>query len=251
MYGWRTLPNSIREVICMGILDLLRRKDKVLVDKDSYREFKSKDEVQCWGIEQYRDWTQDYLKKFPKSKHAPDLTLHPIENYCGTVYEPINTALWTGKKLDNLSEQLEPLLKEIIQSAPHLPEPVVVYRLEDERNIKQLRESLDKKTPFIYKVYMSTGLLMDNMLWTQARYSDRKTLLKIYVPAGTPAVYVNGICDRDENELLLQRDLNVRVLSCKYDQVIGQREDKNSRTTVNVRKNVYEYQILLDGVKSS
>lgn len=230
----------------MGILDLLRRKDKALGDKDSYREFKSREEVCDWGSEHYGAWSKKYLAGISErdKNRIGWLARQPIENYCGEVFREINPALWSGKALSDQYDEMEHLLRNIISSAPHIPELLIAYRLEDERNIKQLRESLDKKTPFIYKAYMSTSLLMDNMLWTQAIYSDRKTLLKIYVSAGTPAVCVNGIVDRGENELLLQRDLNVRVLSCKYNQVIGQRKDENSCTTVNVRKNVYECQIL-------
>lgn len=48
----------------MGILDLLRREDKTLGDKDSYGEFKSREEVCDWGAEHYGAWSKEYLAGF-------------------------------------------------------------------------------------------------------------------------------------------------------------------------------------------
>lgn len=233
----------------MGILDFMRRGNNNLGDIDSYREFKTRDEVSAWGLKHYGAWSKEYLSALPdRDRHRNGwLARQPIENYCGEVFREINPALWSGKVLPDQYAEMESMLRSIISSAPHIPEPVIVYRLENRNVLALVENSLRSGRPFEYKSYMSTSLLTDIMTWTVASYSDRDTLLKIYIPTGTPAVYVDGIRDRGESELILQRGLKLSVLRRRCNQVIGQRQDENTHIPLNVRKTVYECKVIAEG----
>lgn len=233
----------------MGIFDLLRRANKALGDADNYREFQSRAEVCDWGAEHYGAWSKEYQAGF--SERDKDrigwLARQPIENYCGEVFREINPALWSGKTLPDQYDEMEHLLRNIISSAPHIPEPLIAYRLENNNVLALVEASLKNGNTFECKSYMSTSLLTDIMTWTAATFSDRDALLKLYIPEGTPGIYVDGICNREESELILQRGLKVRALRRRRNQVIGQRQDKNSHAMMDIKKTVYECQILLEG----
>lgn len=243
------MQSFTHEVIWMGILDLLRRSNKTLGDIDSYREFKTRKEVCNWSAEYYGAWSKEYLAGLSERdrNRVGWLARQPIEQYCGEAFREINLALWSGKALLNQYDEMESLLRNIISSAPHIPEPLIAYRLENSNVLTLVDASLKTGKPFEYKSYMSTSLLTDIMTWTTATFSDRNALLKLYIPEGTPGIYVDDIHNREESELILQRGLKVRVLRRRRNQVIGQRQDENSRAMVNVEKTVYECEIFWEG----
>lgn len=233
----------------MGILDLLRRGNKALGDTDSYRKFQNRAEVCNWGAKYYGAWSKEYLAGFSErdKNRIGWLARQPVENYCGEVFHKINPALWSGKVLPDQYDEMESLLRKIISSAPHIPGPLIAYRLENDNILALVEASLKSGKPFEYKSYISTSLLTDIMTWTTTTYSDRDALLKLYIPEGTPGIYVDGICNREESELILQRGLKVRVLRRRRNQVVGQRQGENSHAMVNVEKTVYECEIFWEG----
>lgn len=230
----------------MSIFDFLWKSKRKITNTDMYREFKDEKEIRDWGAEHYGTWSQEYLAALPeRDKHREGwLARQPIENYCGEVFRDINPALWTEKTLSDQYMEMELLLKNIIASAPHIPEPVTAYRLENNHVLAFIESSLKSGKPFTYESYMSASLLMDTMLWTEATYSDRNALLKLYIPSGTPGIYADVICNRNERELLLQRGLRVRVLRHRRNEIIGKRFDKGSGRERLVKKTVYECQVV-------
>lgn len=232
----------------MSILELLRRGNKAVGDSGGYRELKSREEVCAWGAEHYGTWAKEYLAGLAErdKNRIGWLARQPIENYCGEVFREINPALWSGKALPDQYDEMESLLKNIISSAPHIPEPLTAYRLENNNVLALVEASLKSGKPFEFKSYMSTSLLTDIMTWTTATFSDRDILLKLYIPEGAPGIYVDDICNRGESELILQRGLKVCVLRRRRNQVIGQRQGENSHAMVNIEKTVYECKIHLE-----
>ena len=97
------------------------------------------------------------------------------------------------------------------------PENIVVYRYVDPKLLRSMMKWNDKKlltknTVIFDKGFLSTTLTQETV---QSRdYTTiRNKVLKIYVPQGTPCIYLELIADMNENEMLFPPMTKLKVLS--------------------------------------
>ena len=75
-------------------------------------------------------------------------------------------------------------------------------------NVKLIR----KNSILTDKGYFSTTLSLDSVVGRHYATLKRHSLFYIYVPKGTPCVYVDLISDMHENEILFAPNIKLKVL---------------------------------------
>lgn len=190
-------------------------------NKDTFREFQNKEEAAEWGKEHYSNL-------LPKLQNQDNKPRTPAEiffrRYIGTSYiynnvlrdNDINTYDFT----DNLITK-----DEIIEGSAEinrnlLSENILVYRYVSKELFNVMKEWSDLKlirhnSILTDKGFFSTTLSLDSV--TERDYAQNKNsrILKIYVPKGTPCVYVGLLFDinkSNENEVLFAPDIKLKVL---------------------------------------
>lgn len=191
-----------------------------ILDKDSYKEIKSKEEAEIWGEHHYKDWSELYKHIKNNYSHIKNNSLikAPLECYCGYTYNDINKYLRSDSHEEyNTPREMANILSIILCSAPNIPENIILYRLVCDEFIKGLIENNKKTppTPFLEKGFMSTSLLKD-IVFLDENYSKEKNLLKLYVKKGTIGAYVNAISRRREEEILLVPNMYVAMTKYPY-----------------------------------
>lgn len=189
------------------------RKQKIVAE--DFKHFLEADSASRWGTAHYGAWSAEYkgAQQDRKRNSVGLLGKSPIENYCGNIYQHINQALWVkDKTLSTQYQEMEGMLHSIIDAAPHIPEPIVLYRLEDPHTVALLDAAYRKRQVVEYKSYISTSMLESIAERGEAVYAGRQNMLKLYVPAGVSGIYVDDICNREEHEIVLQRGQKLQVL---------------------------------------
>lgn len=95
--------------------------------------------------------------------------------------------------------------------------PIVLREMKTWGNIKYIR----KNSILTDKGFFSTTLSLDSV--TERDYAQKKnsSIFKIYVPKGTPCVYVGLIAGMNENEMLFAPDIKLKVLAnCRFNRRI-------------------------------
>lgn len=119
-----------------------------------------------------------------------------IQEYTNKDYRRINIAMRREKFADADMRQRAERLTELIKNAPPLDKDVYVYR-----GISKSLQSMGvvENSEFIDKAFVSTSL--NNKLDT---FNDMNTFMRIKIPAGTRALFVESISKvKGEQELLL------------------------------------------------
>jgi hypothetical protein len=217
------------------------------INRADYKNFTEPKEASDWGATHYGDWSIAYSNDEPnRVKNSVGIyAKNPIECYCGNVYRDINPPLWNDMEFrDDQLLEMDAALHSIIQNAPRIPEPIVVYRLEGSRTVELLDNALRRHENLAYKSYMSTSLLASIANRTGANYGDRRALMRLYLPAGTAGIYVDKICNREEYEVVFQKGRVLRVLERHRHQIIGYRHDNRTGKDVSVIKDLYDCAIV-------
>ena len=191
---------------------------------DTFREFQNKEEAAEWGKEHYSYWMP---KLQDLQNQENDLQL-PVEkffrNYIGTShiynrvlrYNDINTYDFTD----------HPITKnEIIEGSAEinrnlLSENILVYRYVSKKLLKVMKEWSNLKlirhnSILTDKGFLSTTLSLDSVTERSYAQSKNSRIFKIYVPKGTPCVYVGLLSymnKNNENEVLFAPDIKLKVL---------------------------------------
>ncbi|PEQ08699.1 ADP-ribosyltransferase [Bacillus toyonensis] len=185
---------------------------------------KNKKEALEWGDQHYSKW----LKNLNEDERKD------LKGYTGSQYDNINTYLRTnkgkliGSPLDQKINNIDLALKRA-----YVPEDITVYRRVtdlqfakevntlrpqddqhqfgktiDRNAFSQIRQEFYNKT-FSSDGYMSTSLSQD----PHESFAKHPVLLKISVPAGTNAGFVDSISGYSQAELLIQRGYTYRYTS--------------------------------------
>ncbi len=188
-------------------------------DKLKYKKFDTPEEATQWGEEHYSEWGLKYKEnvgvynKFLDSSFA-----ETIEYYCGWSYRGINNYLRNGvDEEDNHYREMADILCLHLVSAPRIPCDIVVYRVVGDNFIDRLIEcnKYDIYECIHEKGFMSTSLI-ESIAKMDDAYKSGKNLLKIFVPGGTVGLYVNSVCERNEQEILLAPNTFLGLLSYPY-----------------------------------
>lgn len=189
-------------------------------DSEKYLEFRDPLKAKEWGTHYYAKWAQTYSRLMKIASHSFDIPnmISPIERYCGYTFRHINAYLRNNIDTENNSyREASDFLSFVLCSAPRIPCNVVVYRLVCDEFIEKLIENnkCNPPTPTLEKGFMSTSLTQD-IVKQPEHYSAERNLLKIFVPKGTMGIYVNNICHRNEEEILLRPNLYLGLSSYPY-----------------------------------
>lgn len=177
-------------------------------DQESYEEFRLPDDVHRWGNTLYENWKINHMKAFQyisRSESPFVKSPEPIQRYCGDNFNQINKLLRTGHTDINIPDIpiIIHTLVYAIYTAPRLDKNLIVYRQVCEEMINDLERETKKGLPYHEKGFLSTSLLKSSCL---KECGDQPYMLKIYVPSGTPAIYVNSVTFKCEEELLFPPD---------------------------------------------
>lgn len=190
-------------------------------DKESYKEFKDKEEAKRWGNVVYSNWAENYKKKqrqIRQLKTHAHLCIDPVEQYCGYTYEHINAVL-RGTKEDKtgIYEQMINLLLWELYEAPRIPCDLVLYRLVSDEFVDKLIKCnrAEEPVPLQEKGFMSTSLCKD-ITSTEGHYLQFNKLLKIYVEKGTVGAYTSIVAGKSEEEMLLLPNRYLALVEYPY-----------------------------------
>lgn len=195
-------------------------------NKEAYREFKTMQEAEKWGMKYYKDWADAYQNTMRQAETTikDPLFAATIECYCGDMYKTINNYLRNETDNENnFYREMTDIMMIVLCSAPRIPENIVLYRLVENEFANELieRNKETKHTPIKENGFMSTSLLKD-IVTVEENYARYKNLLKIYVEAGTKGIYVNAITRRREEEILLFPGMYLGLANYPYrDDSIG------------------------------
>lgn len=186
----------------------------------SFREFTNKNEATQWGKKHYSDWMprlqdQNYKPVTPAEQFFRYYTqgIHYIYN---RILRESSVDKYDFKDSNVTKEMFIDGINEIQKQ--HLPEDILVYRYVDTDLLKDMKKwsniKLIKRNSILTdKGFFSTTLSLDavsNRNYATLKHHSR---LYIYVPKGTPCVYVDLISDMGENELLFAPNIKLKILS--------------------------------------
>ncbi|MEK4500026.1 ADP-ribosyltransferase [Bacillus sp. FSL R12-0069] len=185
---------------------------------------KNKKAASDWGDQHYSKWIKNLSEGESKD----------LKGYTGSHYDSINTYLRTnkgkliGSAVDEKIKNIDSALKKA-----RVPENITVYRrvtdwqfdkdvntlrpqnekhqfgkLIDRDAFSEIRKNFYNKT-FTSDGYMSTSLSQD----PHESFTKHPILLKISVPAGTEAGFIDKLSGYDQVELLIQRGYKFRYTS--------------------------------------
>lgn len=194
--------------------------NKIRDDGGAYYEFNTKQEASTWGNDYYGEWALSYKEKVEEKQWIDEIEVYddPIRCYAGYTAREINEYLRTGHKEFTPSCDLKKMINSLMKAlyeAPRIPSDIVVYRLVPKIFVKELLENNKKSKPIQEKAFMSTSLLT-NIVKDENEYSSYKDMLKIYVNAGSIGVYIDGIENRGENEILFAPGMFLELVKYPY-----------------------------------
>lgn len=186
-----------------------------------YKEF-TKDEAYEWGMKNYGHWLiklqdQDNMPKTPVEKFFRYYT-QGIHNFFNTIlrYDDIETYVFDTNELskDMFIEGVDEIRKNVIT------ENIVVHRYVSKNILRDMKKwgnisvGLIRKGKILMdKGFMSTTLSLSSVSDRDYANPFNHSLLTIYVPKGTPGVYVDLISDMHENEILFAPGIKLKVIS--------------------------------------
>ena len=161
----------------------------------------------------FSKWSEDI-------NNCRDLRVEAIANYCGYVHEKINGFLRGTAEIGQFSNYLD-TIRTMLSSAPFLPNNTILYRALPYYVIKTVLSEMDSQGAYREKGFLSTSL---NLIGISNFVKDiddiEYQVLKLYVPKGTPALYVEDIkgsgMGRGELEMILPEGASIKKFRSPY-----------------------------------
>lgn len=188
------------------------------INKDLYKVFDSKLALK-WGKEYYGEW----LLEMQNQKNSPQTPTEKFfRGYTQGIHYMFNRVLRNDCDIDTYCEDstLEPemfygAINEIMEHP--VPDGIVVYRYLNKYLYEEMHDWCGqrywKKGDIIFdKAFLSTTLTPETVR-ERDYVSNAKKILKIYVPKGTPCVYVELLAKMKENEVLFAPKTKLKILS--------------------------------------
>lgn len=189
-----------------------------------YKEF-TNDEASEWGKKNYSHWLinlqdQDNMPKTPVEKFFRYYT-QGIHYFFNRIlrYGDIETYVFDNNVLskDMFIEGIDEIRKNVIT------ENIVVYRYVSKNILRDMKKwgnipvgPIRKGKILLDKGFMSTTLSLSSVRDRDYSNPLNHSLFTIYVPKGTPGVYVDLISDMHENEILFAPGLKLKVISSLF-----------------------------------
>ena len=187
---------------------------------DSYREFANKDEAAEWGKLHYSDWmpelqNQNYSPQTPSEKF--------FRYYTQGIHRTYNRIL-RYSSIDKYDFEDSIVTKEMFLDGiaeinkHYLCEDIIVHRYVDIDILHDMKKwsnlkIIKRNSILTDKGFFSTTLSLDSVEDRDYATTKGHSLFYIYVPKGTPCVYVDLVADMHENEILFAPNIKLKVLS--------------------------------------
>jgi len=195
--------------------------EEKMVDKSSYKIFDS-DAALEWGMLHYGDWLLEMQNQDNQPQNAIEMF---FRNYTQGIHFITNQILRSGVDIEkhciNSMVKPEMIYGAISEIKLHLaPENIIVYRYISkdivQRMLKWNNLLCFKKGGIVFdKAFLSTTLTPETVQSRNYSHGYSK-LLKIFVPKGTPCLYLDLISDMGENEMLFLPKTKLRILSSSF-----------------------------------
>jgi hypothetical protein len=198
----------------------------------NYIELKTETEASNFQKKVYGEYCNQYNNEREKVKNYHYKYRHfsagiPIEAYLGNKFESINSYMRGYSTPTDVQkyefDMLIDRVNELILLAPTLPENIVVYRAVTEKAFKQIMLQAKKRYEYIEKGFLSTSLLLETVL---NKFSP-EIIMKIYVPKEAHVLGVDGIENRNENEMLFTENQRLKFITCAN----------------NINRKIYEFEL--------
>lgn len=187
--------------------------------QNEYKRF-SLEEASDWGRKNYGNWlpelqNQDYSPQTPAEEFFRYYTQGPNNFF---------NRLARRDEIDTFDFSDSIFKKEMFDDSVHeinshpVPDDIVVYRYVTKPLISCMLEwggskSLKKNAILIDKGYFSTTLSLEAVAEQPYATLKNRSLFTVYVPKGTPAVYVDLVSDMNEQEMLFAPGIRLKVIS--------------------------------------
>lgn len=190
-------------------------------NNNKYKRF-SLEEASDWGRKNYGNWlpelqNQDYSSQTPAEEF--------FRYYTQGVHMFFNN-LARRDEIDAFDFSDSIFKKEMFDDSVHeinshpVPDDMVVYRYVPKPLTSCMLEwggskSLKKNAILIDKGFFSTTLSLEAVAEQPYATLKNRSLFTVYVPKGTPAVYVDLVSDMNEQEMLFAPGIRLKVI-CKH-----------------------------------
>lgn len=186
---------------------------------NEYKRF-TLEEASDWGRKNYENWlpelqNQDYSPQTPAEEFFRHYTqgAHMFFNNLAR-HDEIDTYNFSDSIFKK--EMFDDSIHEI-NSHP-IPDDIVVYRYIPKPLISCMLElcgskSLKKYSILIDKGFFSTTLSLEAVAERSNDNLKTSSLFTVYIPKGTPAVYVDLVSDMNEREILFALGIRIKVIS--------------------------------------
>lgn len=156
----------------------------------------------------YGKWSEDYpcfIKNIVQGGEYADYWQEsaPLSHYCGNAYSNANDYCRSKMSGNKYLDSLKSAIDNIIGLAPMIPENIVVYRALGNLTFLDFNHSNKLDLTFVELAPMSTSLSASILTRRQDDPSSDffacRCALKILVPKGAKAIFVDEIAKSNEN----------------------------------------------------
>lgn len=182
--------------------------------RNNYIEYYNEKEISSL----FAKWTKDI-------NSCRDFRVEAIAYYCGEVHKKINGFLRGTAEIGSFSNYLD-TIQAMLSVAPLLPYNIILYRALPLHVIKTVLSEMDMYGSYLEKGFLSTSLNLNGIMNFVKSINEivfeniEFQVLKLYIPQGTPALYIEDIegsgMGREELELILPRDATIKKLRSPY-----------------------------------
>lgn len=187
-------------------------------DRKAYKSFNDEGATE-WGKKYYGDW----LPKLQNQKYMPETPCEKFFRYYTQGVDYVFNRILRYSNIDEYDFKNSGFTKEMFYDSiaeinkHRLCENIVVHRYVSKDILQKMKgwshiHVIRKNIILTDKGYFSTTLCLDSVKGRPYATLKRHTLFRIYVPKGTPCVYVDLVADMGESELLFAPNIRLKVI---------------------------------------
>lgn len=188
------------------------------IDYKSFKRF-TPETAEVWGRKNYGNWlpelqNQNYEPQAPAEKFFRRYT-QGVHNFFNNITRNHDIDTYNFNGTGFTREMFDDSVNEI--NCNLIPDDIVVYRYIPKTLIKKMLEwgnskSLKRNSILSDKGFFSTTLSTEAV--KNRHYADlaQRNLFTVFVPKGTPSVYVDLVSDMHEQEMLFAPGIRLKVI---------------------------------------
>ena len=180
----------------------------MIINRKSFKDFGANDDAaKEWAENVYGSWAKLYpafIKDVQRSGEFEGYwsTHDPLSYYCGNAYYNANEYFRSKGRGNAYFDSLKTEIDNIIEGAPRIPENIVVYRALGDISFWDFKTLNGLQLPFVELGPMSTSLSASILTRKQddpsSDFSACRYALKIFVPKGAKAIFIDEIAKSNE-----------------------------------------------------